>query len=215
MDCCGHTCDMSAYFDSKKAQSEVNQYLKQGLPSHARAMLDSVSSRAVKDATVLEIGGGIDSLQIELLKQGAKEATNVEVSPAYLTAAQSLAQQLGLADRIHHQRADFASQPDLVVPADIVILHRVVCCYPDMPRLVTAAAGHTRHLLAISFPRDVWYMHLVIEAQAAWARLQGSRFRNYVHSPEAIRHVAAERGLRLVRQRFAGQWHIVLFERLN
>ncbi len=215
MDCCGHTCDMSAYFDSQKAQSEARQYLKQGLSSHARAMLDSVCLSPINGASVLEVGGGIGSLQIELLKQGAKEATNVEVSPAYLTAAQSLARQSGLADRIRHHQADFASQPDLVAPADIVILHRVVCCYPDMPRLVAGAADQAQRLLAISFPRDVWYMHLLIEAQATWACLQRSRFRNYVHSPQAMMRIAADRGLRLARQRFAGQWHIAVFERVN
>lgn len=213
MDCCIHTQDIYIYFDERKARSEVSQYLKKGLASHARTMLEAVNARGLNDASVLEIGGGIGSLQIELLKRGAAHATNVEVSTAYLTAAQALAGQLGLADRVGFRHADFACDTDSIPAADIVLMHRVVCCYPDMPRLVSAAARHARRILALSFPRDEWYLRLYIEAQARWMRMKGSSFRNYVHSPEAIFRVAADAGLKPVHQSFSGAWQIVVFER--
>jgi magnesium-protoporphyrin O-methyltransferase len=213
MDCCVHTQDLDAYFDERKARSEASQYLKKGLAAHARAMLEAVSARGVKDASVLEVGGGIGALQIELLKHGTAHATNVEVSAAYLAAAQTLGRLLGLADRIHYHRGDFACDADAIPAADIVILHRVVCCYPDMPRLVSSAASHARRTLALSFPRAEWYVRLYIEAQAWWMRVKGSSFRNYVHSPEAIGRVAAEVGLKPVPQSFSGAWQIVIFER--
>lgn len=152
MDCCLHTQDIDAYFDERKARSEVAHYLKKGLVSHARAMFDAVNARGLKDASVLEVGGGIGGLQIELLKRGAAHATNVEVSAAYLTAAQTLAGQLGLADRVRYHRGDFACESDAVPAADLIILHRVICCYPDMPRLVSAAAQHSRRLTAPARP---------------------------------------------------------------
>lgn len=213
MDCCVLTQDIDAYFDERTARSEVSQYLKKGPAPHARAMLEAVSARGLKDASILEIGGGIGALQVELLKRGAVRATNVEVSAAYLTAAQKLAGQLGLAERVDYHRADFACNADSVPAADLVILHRVVCCYPDMPGLVSAAAQHSRHVLALSFPRDEWYMRLYIEAQAGWTRMRGSHFRNYVHSPGAIFRVAADAGLKPVHQSYSGTWQIVIFER--
>lgn len=82
-----------------------------------------------------------------------------------------------------------------------------------MPRLVSAAAQHARRVLALSFPRDAWYTRLAIEAQAKWMQLQGSHFRNYVHSPEAIRQVAAGAGLSPAQQSFSGTWQIMIFER--
>ena len=36
---------------------------------------------------------------------------------------------------------DFAKAGDDVKAADIVIMNRVLCCYPDMPKLAEAAAG--------------------------------------------------------------------------
>lgn len=213
MDCCIYAKDIDAYFDERQARSEVSQYLKRGLASHARAMLDAVSARGLKDASVLEIGGGIGGLQIELLKHGATHATNVEVSAAYLTVAQTLAGQLGLADRMSCRRGDFACDVDTVPAADIVVMHRVICCYPDMPGLVTAAARHTRRVLAMSFPRDEWHVRLFIEAQAMWLQMKGLNFRNYVHLPEDIFRVAADAGLKPAHQSFSGTWQIVVFER--
>lgn len=213
MDCCIYTKDIDAYFDERQARSEVSQYLKKGLASHARAMLDAVSARGLKDASVLEIGGGIGSLYVELLKHGATRAVNVEVSAAYLTAARALAGQLGLADRVDYCHADFARNPDSVSVADIVIMHRVICCYPDMPRLVSAAAQHTRRILALSFPRNEWHVRLFIEAQAMWLQMKGLNFRNYVHLPEDIFRVAADAGLKPAHQSFSGTWQIVVFER--
>lgn len=29
----------------------------------------------------------------------------------------------------------------------MVVMNRVICCYPDMPRLTGAAANHTREVL--------------------------------------------------------------------
>jgi hypothetical protein len=39
-----------------------------------------------------------------------------------------------------------------VAPADLVMLHRVVCCYPDYERLLGAAADHARRALVFSYP---------------------------------------------------------------
>ena len=49
-----------------------------------------------------------------------------------------------MADRVDRRLLDIAAEPERVEPADIVVLHRVVCCYPDYERLLTAAAGTPR-----------------------------------------------------------------------
>jgi magnesium-protoporphyrin O-methyltransferase len=213
MDCCIHTQDMNSYFGDTAAKKEMAQYLKKGLAAHAADMVTAVAARGVEGATLLEVGGGIGSVYVELLKRGATRATNVEVSSSYLTNARALADQLGIGDRVDYCRADFARHPESASAADIVIMHRVICCYPDMPRLVTAAAQHARRVLALSFPRNEWYMRLFIEAQAKWLQIKGSNFRNYVHLPQDIFGVAADSGLRVAHQSFSGTWQIVVFER--
>ena len=44
-------------------------------------------------------------------------------------------------DRVDRRFLDIAAEPEGAEPADIVVLHRVVCCYPDYERLLSAAAG--------------------------------------------------------------------------
>ncbi len=161
---------------------------------------------------MLEVGGSIAGLQIELLKRGAAHVTNIEVPAAYLTAAQTLAGQLGLANRINYHYGDFARDADAAPAADIVILHRVVCCYPDMPRLVTAAAQHAR-LMALSFPTGAWYMRAGEKVMNFVMWLTRSGFRFYVHPPAAIISTAVAAGLRPVQQKSSWPWQIVVFER--
>ena len=82
------------------------------------------------------MGGGIGALGIELLEAGAERVVNVELSTGYEgTARRSLEQRdfLGRAERL---LGDIATTPDLVPAADVVVLHRVVCCYPDADALV-------------------------------------------------------------------------------
>jgi 2-polyprenyl-3-methyl-5-hydroxy-6-metoxy-1,4-benzoquinol methylase len=213
VDCCSHNQSMNAYFDDERVRQDVTRYLKHGPDKHTRAMADAVTACGVQGATVLEVGGGIGALYTELLKRGATSAVNVDIAEAYLTTAQSLADQLGLNTRVQYDRADFACEADNILPADIVIMHRVICCYPDMPRLVSAAAQHTHRILALSFPRDAWYVRLFIEAQARWFQMKGLKFHNYVHPSEDIFLVAASSGLKPVHQSFSGTWHIVVFER--
>ena len=47
---------------------------------------------------------------------------------------------------------DLARHPEEVQAHDIVILHRVVCCYPDFDLLLQAAADHATRLLVFSHP---------------------------------------------------------------
>ncbi|MGH2522801.1 MAG: class I SAM-dependent methyltransferase, partial [Anaerolineales bacterium] len=159
------------------------------------------------------VGGGIGGLHQELLKRGATHATDVDVSSAYITAAQAIAEKLGTRDRVDYRFADFAREAESVPPADAVIMHRVVCCYPDMPALVTAAAQHARRLLVLSFPRGAWYMRLGEKLINFGMWLTRSGFRFYVHPPEAILRTAGAAGLRPVQQKSSWPWQIVVFER--
>jgi 16S rRNA A1518/A1519 N6-dimethyltransferase RsmA/KsgA/DIM1 with predicted DNA glycosylase/AP lyase activity len=45
------------------------RYRKKGLDEAARRMVEFVELRGIEDATVLEIGGGVGEIQIELLKR--------------------------------------------------------------------------------------------------------------------------------------------------
>jgi magnesium-protoporphyrin O-methyltransferase len=214
MDCCSTIRGLNQIFDERTARAEVRRYWKKGLDRHARRFVAAVASQGVAGATLLEVGAGIGGLHAELLKQGAERATDVDISGAYLAAAQSVAERLGVRERVEYRQADFAGAADDLPAADVVIMHRVVCCYPDMSTLVGAAARHAGRLLALSYPRADWYLRLgrrIINA-AMW--LQRSGFRFYVHDPTAIYAAAAAEGLTLVRQVDSWPWRVALLERV-
>jgi magnesium-protoporphyrin O-methyltransferase len=213
MDCCSIIRILDHVFDERTARAEARSYWKKGLDRHARRIVAALLARGVAGATLLEVGGGIGGLHAELLKQGAARATDVDISAAYLAAAQSVAERLGIRERIEYRQADFAGAADELPAADVVIMHRVVCCYPDMPTLIGAAAQHADHLLALSYPRDTWYTHLGRRMINAAMWLQRSGFRFYVHEPAAIHAAAVAAGLALVRQSDSWPWQIALFER--
>jgi hypothetical protein len=61
-------------------------------------------------------------------------------------------QEGGVQGRIDWRIHDLAQDPGTVAPADLVVLHRVVCCYPAYERLLGAAADHARRALVFSYP---------------------------------------------------------------
>jgi tripartite-type tricarboxylate transporter receptor subunit TctC len=63
-------------FNARFARSMAARYRKRGLDKTARAMVELLAQDGVQDATVLEIGGGVGEIQLELLRRGAASATN-------------------------------------------------------------------------------------------------------------------------------------------
>ncbi len=199
-------------FSERLAKRDARRYRRKGLDETARLIVDRLTERGVSGATVLEIGGGVGAIDIELLKAGAREATVVELSEEYDGAAADLLAETGFEGRISRRHGDFVEIEDELVPADLVVMHRVVCCYPDPESLVGAAAHHARRLLALSFPRDTWWIRAGWYAVDAWFRLV-YRFESFVHPHSRILDAAERSGFAPVHEHSGRLWHVAVFER--
>jgi 16S rRNA G966 N2-methylase RsmD len=210
--CCDpRGCDRM--FGTRFARRMAARYRKRGLDTTARAIVDLLVERGVQDATVLEIGGGVGEIHLELLERGAASATNLELSPAYEAEAAALIDRAGLAGRVRRRLVDIATDPGTVPPADVVVLHRVVCCYPDYARLLGAAADHARRQLVFSHPpRNVVSRAIVATNNLAF-RVAGRDFRTFAHPPAAMLAVLAEHGLHLRATRAGRVWQVVAVSR--
>ena len=164
---------------------------------------------------MLEIGGGVGALEVELLRRGADRAVNVELSPAYEAFARDLLAESGLAERVERRVGDLVEEPGLVGAADVVVMHRVVCCYPDMPALVGAAADKARKALALTYPRDSWWTRLGAGAVNVFMRLTRNEYRSFIHPPEGIRTTASAHGLQQTLERPGVLWQLAAFERTS
>jgi SAM-dependent methyltransferase len=203
-----------AFFSAKAARRALRRYRRRGLDRVSSTIADIVRDRGVRGATVLEVGGGIGALEVELLEAGAERATNVELSPEYEQAAAELAREHGLDERIERRIGDFAADADAPA-ADAVVMNRVVCCYPDYEVLVGAAADRTRRLLVLSFPRERTLVRAAFGGMNLCLRLMRNDFRGFVHPVRAMIEVAQRRGLTPVLDRPGFFWQVAALERTS
>ena len=157
-------------FGEGDARSGLRQYQRRGPTGQTRELLKAVRTRDLRGATLLDIGGGIGAIHHELLENGVTRATHVDASSAYLHAAEGEAARRGHAGRVQFIQADFTDVASNLPPADIVTLDRVVCCYPDFRSLLTAAASRSQQILALTYPRETWYVRLVISVMDGFRR---------------------------------------------
>jgi magnesium-protoporphyrin O-methyltransferase len=205
--CCDpRGCD--DFFGPRFARQVARRYRRRGPDKAARQMLEFLQREGIEGLTVLELGGGIGEIQLELLKRGARSSLNLELSPAYDAEAQRLIREAGLVGRAERRLHDIAVDPDGVEAADIVVLHRVVCCYPDYERLLTAAAGHARRMLVFSHPPRNAASRLLVGAQNLVFRLKRSRFRTFAHPPAAMLAVLERHGLQHAFTHDGFVWHV-------
>lgn len=195
-------------FGAGFARHAARKYRRRGLDRAATRMVDFLAAQDLDGVTVLEIGGGVGEIGLELLRRGAAQATNLELSSAYDGEAHRLASEAGLADRVHRRVVDIATSPDEVEPADLVVLHRVVCCYPDFERLLGAAADHCRARLAFSHPPRNLVSRGVLATQNGLFRVMGRQFRAFVHPPAEMADVVAAHGLRPVLDHPGRIWQV-------
>jgi magnesium-protoporphyrin O-methyltransferase len=214
-DCCGRE-GYDEVFDERFARRVAKRCGKRGLDRTRRHLVDFVTDHGVEGRTVLEIGGGIGELHLELLRRGARRATNLEISTNYEEEAARLADEAGLRGRVTRRFLDIATAaPHEVEPADIVVLHRVVCCYPDYQRLLTAAADHARQLLVFSHPPRSLIAMASVGVDNTIRRFQHNDFRAFVHPPRAMVSVVESQGM-TARYRYRGlAWTVVGFERME
>jgi 16S rRNA G966 N2-methylase RsmD len=211
-DCCDRT-GYQTVFSDRFARRVARMYCRRGLDRTQRRLVTFLTERGIEHASVLEIGGGVGEIQIELLSRGARKATNLEISRNYEPEAEALLERFGMVDRVQRRFVDIATSPNAVEPADVVVLHRVVCCYPDYERLLSAAAGHAKRLLVYSHPPRNSLIRMIISCENLLHRLRGSDFRAFVHPPAAMIKTAEAQGMSVSYRHRGVSWHVVGLER--
>jgi magnesium-protoporphyrin O-methyltransferase len=178
-----------------------------------RLLLDAIKPALTPDSTLLDIGGGVGAIHHELLDAGAVSAVHVDASPAYIDAASEEATRRRHLEGVEFVQGDFVTLAPDITPAEVVTLDRVICCYPDMPALVGAAADKAQRILGAVYPPNTWWMRIGARCVNYIMRLRESEFRVFVHPTDAIESVLREHGLdRATRKRML-LWEIATFTR--
>ena len=209
--CCDpRGCD--GFFTQRMAHRAAKRYREHGLDKTARRLIAFLEREGIEEATVLEIGGGVGEVQIELLSWAlpARSTSSSRLRTRTRRRSSPRSGSRGSANRRIH---DIAADPGGIASADVVVLNRVVCCYPDYERLLGAAADHAKRLLVFSYPPRNAISRLSDRSTEPRFKLRGKEFRAFVHPPSAMFGVLEERGLRLAYAHQPVVWQIAGFAR--
>jgi magnesium-protoporphyrin O-methyltransferase len=201
-------------FSEAEARAELRNYRRRGPMNQTKLILEAIRSLELKGAHLLDIGGGIGAIHHELLEDVAREATHVDASSAYLKEAKQEAARRGHGQRVNFIHADFTDVASEVPKADIVTLDRVVCCYPDFRRLLSAAAEHSGRALALTYPREIWYLRIGLKIANFFQKLRRDPFRVFLHPIAEMDALLKREGFQRVSMRRLFVWEMTLYQRM-
>jgi magnesium-protoporphyrin O-methyltransferase len=208
-------CTPAGYesFFGPQVERDIRRYRRKGLTGTAAWLRDALVRGGVDERSVLEIGGGIGAMQIELLEAGAARTENVEMVPSYESVAGELVTEHGLEGRVARSIGDVVADRGIAGPADIVVMHRVICCYPDAAGLIAAACDRAGDRLALTIPRESWWVRAEFAAMNAWLRLRRVAFQAYVHPIGPMLDAARAQGFHPADRTSGALWESVILRR--
>ena len=209
--CC--TPDFDTVFDDRAARHDAERYRRRGADGSTRRLVEAIKALDVRGASLLDIGGGVEVIGIELLAAGATSLTGVDASRAYVTVATEELARRGLAERATLRYGDFVEHAPTLEAADVVTLDRVVCCYRDWEALIGSSLARARRLYGLVYPHDRWWMRIGIGLSNLWFRIAGNAYRGYVHPERAIDATIRGEGFEVRSHHRGWVWQTVVYER--
>jgi hypothetical protein len=207
---CGCTPNL---FSDREAGKDLKRYREKGPDATTRALIAAIVAEGVEGATVLDVGGGIGVIQLELLGAGAARAEAVDASEAYIATAIAEAERRGYRDRTTARIGNFVELARSIEPADVVTLDRVLCCYPDLDALLGAAADKATRMVGLVYPRDVWWNRILGRTMNALGWLTRDRTRWYLQRTEKVEAIMRRAGFAGRRVSRDWIWLVVLYRR--
>ena len=197
------------------AHDRCCKYKSNGLTASSQVLLDFISNKGLVGKTVLEIGCGTGFFALETLRHGASSCLGVDLSSASIHEANEFAKESGLQDRARFDVADAATtrQP----ASDVVVMDKVLCCYPDADALLKTASDSSKELLGFVVPRDEGLMKPAMRIGTALInlveKLRKTGFRLYLHPLHSINDLLAESGFQRKSKARSRLWLVFLYKR--
>jgi magnesium-protoporphyrin O-methyltransferase len=138
----------------------------------------------------------------------------VDLSAASIDAARKRFEQAHLSDRVRLSVGDAARVP--LESHDWVILDRVMCCYPDIERLLANTLPAARQIYAFTVPSSRGWRGVIARIdewlENAWNSIRGRPCPGYVHDLDLIEERLTVAGFRLLHRDRQRLWHIAIYE---
>jgi SAM-dependent methyltransferase len=209
--CCDQ--DYEGIFDDKEASHDLDEWHRKGPAKATADLIEAIRAEGVEGGSVIDIGAGVGILHVELLEAGLANAIDVDLSSAFLAAARAEAERRGLADRIEYRHGDAVEVVPHLRQVEVVTLDRVVCCYPDVGALLTAASGRATRLVGLVHPADAWYLRAAAAVNNLITTIFRRHHRFWAHRRREIDRIMEEAGFTAIHRGGSRVWRSVLYRR--
>ena len=213
MNCCKHCIDAEDFFDLKTAKSDLKRYTKKGPEKSTKYLIQSISDDEIHNADLLDIGGGIGAIPFELFTKGLASATHADASTAYQKVCSEEASERNLSEKFTFIHGDAVELKDQLPMCDIVTLDRVLCCYPDVEKLIDASISRSKRVYGIVYPRNHFFMKTGAGLINLWFRFKKSEFRTYLHDEVLVDNIIKKQGFIQISHKMTFLWQSVVYRR--
>ena len=178
-------------FDEWAASNSKRARKRETAAAITAALLSELDEAGLEGRSVLDVGCGTGDLALAALGRGARTVSGFDLGAGAIANARALAHERGLAERAAFEIGD-GSQAALP-RSDVVVLNRVVCCYPSADALLANTLGAAGSVFALTAPVDRGLMGLYNRIFCwlgnGWYSIRSKKFRGFrvfVHDLAAI-----------------------------
>lgn len=165
----------------------------------ARLLEKELRAAGLQGRAVLELGCGRGELSADLVRAGASRVTGMDLSPDNIEAARRISSEDGLNDQTEFRVGNAAAAE--LSPHDVIVHHRVICCYPDPKGFLRHSIGAAGSIYGFSMPRSTGLMGVIVRLALSFEnlghRIKRRGFRAYVHDERLVDEAIRSAGFRL------------------
>ena len=180
-----------------------------------RELVQGIAELGVTGRTVLEIGCGPGDLTRELVRNGADRALGIDLAEEIINEARRRASEEDMSDRVEFRVGNGAKEN--LIPHEIVVLDKVICCYPDWRELLDNTSAASTHTFGFVIPRSdgptTPIVRVFVAIQTLVLRLRKCGFRPFVHDFKKIHSHLQNRGFRRTHLNKGPIWMTAVYAR--
>jgi magnesium-protoporphyrin O-methyltransferase len=184
-------------------------------PASTDLLFGWLEREGLAGSTVMDVGCGTGELIVRALDAGATRATGADLSSEAIAQATAQMREAGFEDRVDLRVGDAAVE--VLEPHDVVVLDKVICCYPDAGALIARSTAAARRLYAFAVPESRGLWGLI--ARARWfvfdlvARLRGEYHPRFIHERTDVEAKVLAAGFRPLHTGRQFVWFVGVYAR--